>query len=537
MKKGNENISKDFYLSLFWKSWLFFCFVYSFMLFQFWWGNHDWTPLIHGIKWMDGLFEARYSQHLFTVWFLNGQILPALYVIISLGLLALLCMLSADYLCLAKDKRIYLLFILLLGCSPYTFVLFHYVFITAPMIMWGSVIILLLKLSEEAHTLLKWLLSVIGFGFTLGGYPPNISFLTTMFCGRKVILYQSEKQNIRQIIADGMFLGSALALGFAINRFIIHALTTYLGISFDMYNMRTSPALEMVQKVPQEFLYGMQSIAEIYQDLGPFYAFFMLTICLGATVQIIKTIPNKIIAILGICTIILASRVAYLVSANAEYAKFRIGYWIFLGLSAVSLSILLNIKNQMAKNLMFALSLLTLCCFIKTDFEIEKIVSYKFNLERLYHKRIEARFFYQPNFDINGNYATLNFGYPNFLSHVCLDGCPNFNNEILDNTILPADLGYVLFWDEVKSPVALKFGIWGKKFWKITDPVLKNDWQQDQQSNKQDINIWLYLQSKIYPHQDSIYIDDKYILMNLEELNFNQNRGLLSRELKFREKK
>ena len=537
MKKGYENISKDFYLPLFGKSWLLFCLVYSFMLFQFWWGNHDWTPLTHGIKWNYGLFEARYSQHLFTVWLLNGQILPTLYVIISLGLLVVLCLLSADYLCLEKDKRIYLLFTLLLGCSPYTFVLFHYVFITAPMIMWGSVIILLLKLSEGSHTLLKWLLSVIGFAFTLGGYPPNISFLTTMFCGRKVILYQSEKQSIKQIMSDAIFLGSALALGFVINRFIIYILTIYLGISFEMYNMRTSPVLEIVQKIPQEFLYGMQSIAGIYQDLGSFYAFFMLIICIGATIQIIRTFPNKTIAIFGICMIILASRVAYLISANAEYAKFRIGYWIFLGLSAVSLSILLNIKHQIVKNLMFALSLVALFCFIKTDFEIEKKVSYTFNLERLYHKRVEERLFYQPNFDINGSYATLNFGYPDFLSHVCSDGCPNFNNEILDNTTLPADLGYILFWDEIKSPVALKFGIWGKKFWKITDPILKNDWQQDQQSNKQDINMWLYLQSKIYPHQESIYVDDKYILMNLDESDFNKNRGLLSLEIKRQNKK
>lgn len=511
--------------------WGIFFLVYSFMIFQFWWGNHDWKPLVNGIKWSDGLFEARYSQHLFTVIFLNGEILPALYVIISLGMLALLCMLSANYLCLAPEKKTYLLFSLLLGCSPYTFVLFHYIFITIPMIMWGCVIILLLKLSETPHNLRKWLWSVLGFAVILGGYPPNISFLTTMFCGRKLILYQSNKQTIKQITIDGVFLGSALTLGYSINRFIIYTLTTYFGINFQMYNMRTSSVLEMIQKIPQEFINAFCAISESYQDLGLYYTFFMLTISIGAVIKTIKNSPNKSVAILLICGLAIATRVAYIVSANAWYAKFRIGYWAFLGLSAVSLSILLNAKKQIIKNLIFGLSVLTLFCFIRTDFEIEKTLFYKFNLERLYHKRLENRFFEHQNFNIKGSYATLNFGYPDFLTHVCIDGCPNFNNEILDNIMLPADLGYVLFWDEVKSPVSIKFGIWGKTFWKVTDPVLKNDWETVQKSNKQDINIWLYLQSKTYPSKESVYIDNKYILMNLDKPFFDQNRGLLSREI------
>ena len=531
MTRAQKN-NFSFYLKPFLWGWGICLVVYLFMIFQFWWGNHDWKPLVYGIKWSDGLFEARYSQHLFTVIFLNGQILPTLYVIISLGLLVLLCLLSAEYLGLVKDKKTYLLFILLLSCSPYTLILFKYVFITVPLIMWGSVIILLLKLSEGAHTLKKWLISIFGFAFALGGYPPNISFLATMFCGRKIISYQSKQQNLRQIITDSAFLASTLALGYAINRLIVHMLTLHFGLDFQMYNMRTSSFAEMLQKIPQELLKAFQEIGTVYQDLGLFYAFFVLTICIWALIKIIKDSPNKFIAMLMVCCLVLATHVAYLVSANAWYAKFRIGYWAFLGLSAVALSILLSIKHRIAKNLMFGFSLLALLCFIKTDFNIQKMMFYKFNLERLYHKRIEERFFDYPLFNLDGSYATLNFGYHDFLPHICGDGCSNFNNEILDNTILPADLGYTLFWDEVKSPVSLKFGIWGRTFWKVADPVLKNDWTTTQKSNQQDINMWLYMQSKTYPSPESIYIDNKYILMNLDKAFFNQNKGLLSREIK-----
>ena len=528
----SENTKKNNLLLLYLKCWGIFCLIYSYMLFQFWWGNHDWKPLIYGIDWNDGLFEARYSQHLFTVFFFNGQILPTLYVIISLGLLALLCLFSAKYLCLRQNQRTYFLFILLLGCSPYTFVLFHYVFITAPMIMWGSVLIGLLMLSEGSHKFWKICVSSLGFAFTLGGYPPNISFAAIMFCGRKIILYQNKKQNITQILGDSIFLGLALLIGYGINRLIVHFLTVYMGFRFQMYNMRTSSLMDIIQKIPQEILRAFQSLGDVYSDLGAFYAVFISIICFGAILWILQTVPNKLIGLVMILCLMLATRIAYLISANAWYAGFRIGYWSFLGLSAVALSILFNINNRAIKNIMFALSVVAIFVFAKSDYEIEKTVFYKFRIERLFQKRVGERISLQPQFKIKANYAALAFSYPDFKTQVCPKGCPNLNNEILDDTVLPADLGYVLFWDEVENPISIKFGIWGKTFWRVNDPVLKNTKITPNADNIQNISYWVYIESKPYPFEKSIYVDDKYILMNFDELFFNQNRGLLLYELK-----
>jgi hypothetical protein len=323
----------------------------------------------------------------------------------------------------------------------------------------------------------------------------------------------------------------ALGLGYGINRLIIYILTTYVGFRFQMYNMRTSPFADIIRKIPQEFLNAFQAIWETYIELGIFYTLFISIICVGAIIHIIRIVPNKLVGIIMICSLALATRVAYLISANAWLAEFRIGYWAFLGLSAVALSILFSVKEKAIKNMMFALSMIAIFNFANTDYEIQKAVSYKFNIERLFQKRVEERLFYYPQFDIKGAYATLAFSYPNFKAHVCLDGCPNFDNEILDNTILPADFGYILFWDEVANPVSIKFGIWGKTFWYVNDPILKNVQITPAFHNRQNISYWTYIQSKPYPHEQSIYVDDKYILMNFNELFFNQNRGLLNQKL------
>ena len=56
--------NKKFYLKAFLISFSIISIVYSFMIFQFWWGNHDWEFLKDGILLKDGFFEARYAQHL-----------------------------------------------------------------------------------------------------------------------------------------------------------------------------------------------------------------------------------------------------------------------------------------------------------------------------------------------------------------------------------------------------------------------------------------------------------------------------------------
>ena len=524
-------IFNSFYIEVFFKSWLFCCLVYSFMIFQFWWGNHDWQPLIYTMGWKSGLFEARYSQHLFTAFFLSGHVLPVFYVLLSLGFLSLTGVLSAEYLCVPHDKKSYFLFVFLFVCSPYTFVLFHYVFIAVSMAMWGGILILLMKLAEPPYKFWKVVMMTLGFAFILGGYPPSIAFAFVVFCGRKIILYQSNKQSFKQVLSDGLLMGVSAVCGLAASQLIIYVLKRSGNVVFQMYNVRTNSVTEMIEKIPQAFFGFFSSIIDISQYLGWFYAFITIIFCFGASFLILKNISNKIIGFMMLSILFLVARVSYIVSPSAEVASFRIDYWYFMAIVAVSISVFMQSRRQWLKNLVFAMSLITLIVFIRTDYEIQKVALYKFKVERLFHKRLEENIVLHPNFDIKGGYGSLNFGYPDFFSHVCKNNCQNYRNEVLDNLVLPSDLGYVLFWDEIKNPVSLKFGIWGDLFWRVYDPFLRNTWNAEKDDKIQDISMWLYVQAKQYPHQRSIYVDNKYLLLNLDEMFFYRNRGLLSTEL------
>ena len=98
--------------------------LYFYMLCNFWWGNHDWGYLLSGASIESGLFEARYSQHLFTILVLDGHILPVLFF-----LMGFLCI-SGIGICVGKyleiDSKYWWVIALFIGANPHIFALFYY---------------------------------------------------------------------------------------------------------------------------------------------------------------------------------------------------------------------------------------------------------------------------------------------------------------------------------------------------------------------------------------------------------------------------
>ena len=143
------SILNNFYTKVSLKSFAILAIVYSFAVFSFYWGNHDWHYLKNGVSLSSGLFEARYSIHLFTVLFTNGHILPILTVFFWLLGLVFLGIISGVYLGLEKRSKEFLLFVLLIGLFPYGSIVLYYLFIAIPLNWWATFGVLLLFLVEK----------------------------------------------------------------------------------------------------------------------------------------------------------------------------------------------------------------------------------------------------------------------------------------------------------------------------------------------------------------------------------------------------
>lgn len=192
----------SFLKDIFFKSFFISCVVWGFMIVQFWWGDHDWGYLKGGVKFQDGFFEARYSQHLFTALFFDGNVLPVFSSVCALAFLILTALISAVYLELPKEKHLFYIFVLFVSLNPYAFVFFYYVYLAIPFMAWPLVGVCGLFLIEK-HNWRQFCLGAVIWFLLLGSYPPNIALIFTLFCAKRLIRYCEGKESFRHSVETG----------------------------------------------------------------------------------------------------------------------------------------------------------------------------------------------------------------------------------------------------------------------------------------------------------------------------------------------
>ena len=521
----------NFYLKILLIGWGLGCVIYSFMAFQFWWGNHDWSFLKNGITLDDGFFEARYSQHLPNVLFFEGQVLPLFGSVLSIFFLVLLLLLIARYLDIPKKSIYYLSFIGLLFSLPHTAILFYFVFYTFPLVFWGCFGVLLLFLSENFHKWWKFILGSCGFFLLLGSYPANLGLILTLFVGKRTLNYVYYKENFKEIICKACFFLGQLCVAYISYKCMYVYLEKIGYLNSMMYNLAVRDIRGVLQQVFVEIVFPFIRFSEIFSSLGFTYVVFFYALCVFAVSYILFMARNRVVALLLIVGLLLASRIAFLLSNSAYLATFRVSWWGQVGLISVFLALLVHQNKMWVRNLSFMIIAFFISSFITTDYEIQKVQFLSFKSERLFQKRVEERLFSYSNFNLNEDYVTLSLGYPGFHQRFCYKNCQGFNNEVLDSTILPAEFGSVIFWDEVRNPLVAKYGVWGNQLWFVRDPSLKNRELRDINIDVKDMRYWMYLKAKTYPNTDGIYMGNKFIIFNFDDLFFNRYRETIARNI------
>lgn len=504
------------------------CLVWAFMIIQFWWGNHDWKPLQAGVGITDGFFEGRYSQHLFLSLLFDGQ-LSLLVQIVSLFGLSFLGCLMAIYLGGFKDRVFFFLFLLFVCTQPYTSILFYYHFILLPLIWYAVLGVGILFFAEPPYNLRKFFIGGVGAIFLLGSYPPIISLVATLFVGRKLVNYVYEKASIKEIVISGLFLSAQFLLAGIVASFIWKYLTFKGLMNAEMYNLQIRGWREILPQIFSELIAPIQNIYLFIKTLGVGYAIFYGVVLSGAIIKLFWSARDRWVIFIGICGLLLASRLPFLFAVNASEAEFRIMYWGQLGLLAFSLSVLFNSNVLWLRNFLGLVCVVILFVFIKTDYELQKTQYFMFRAERLYHSRVGNSLLLNQDFKIDKKYIMLSLGYPNFKKHFCWDGCLGYNNDVLSNTVLPADLAPVLFWDDVIAPVRGRFGVWNNKFWTVE--VAKGNELKMNDERINHLRWWMYQQATMYPADSSVYLDDNLLVLMLDEVMFYKNRELVCKGL------
>ena len=523
----------DFYLKTFFIGLGICGLVWSFMIFQFWWGNHDWAYLINGVSFDSGLYEARYSQHLPTVLFLDGHVLPVLTIICALAMMVVLGILIAVYLEIPKTLKNYLFLIFFMGLNPYNFVLFYYIYLSFVFIFWCVIGVCGLYLCEKPYKLYKILAGIVIFFLVLGSYPPNMALFLALFMIKRLIRYIENKENFKQIVGQGLAFAGVVIGGYACFRGMYNVLAHFNKINFGMYNIATKGAADLLRGIPYE---SLQTVLQLFH----FNTFIELSYCLltaflvflGCWAVFLEK-KKKLVLLLLVVGVFLASRVSFFIGANATSYFVRLEYFARLGLSIFALAVLMRSQKKIVRNVLIFSMIWLFFVFVKADFEIQKIQYFGFKAARQYQQRLVERIVLKKEFEFKDKYIALTFGNPSFRNRYLEDKYKTL--EMAEHSLfLHYDMVNLLFWESKVSPIVVGAGILedGKSVLHINVGENKEKWLdlnywKNNPENMQNLRYWLYTEA----NWNSFYVDDKYIIGVLSMPDFYKYREMVINNL------
>ena len=348
------------------------CLVYFYLLANFWWGNHDWGYLKDGVSVESGLFEARYSQHLFTIFFLDSHVLPVFLFFVGFLCIGLIGCLVGKY--LEVDKKYWFLLAFFIGINPHIFALFYFVYLFFSFIAWSMVGVLLLFTIEGKLKWYSFCVGLLGYILVLGSYPPNLAFVFVLFVAKRLLCFEKKEESFGEICKRGVFFaGQIICAGLAYKLIYKQMINMHL-INQDMYNIQLKSLREVVESLPLEVINSISQMFERFSFMGWWYVLVLFVLVAIAVVGTVGKCEQKSLAVLMILGMFLVSRFAFIVAARTDVSPFRLVYWGRLGIYVFALSFLFREKKVWVRNISFLALSVVLYCFSITDFEIQKIM-------------------------------------------------------------------------------------------------------------------------------------------------------------------
>jgi len=522
----------SFLKKVFLKNLLISCVVWGFMIVQFWWGDHDWGYLKDGVNIGTGFFEVRYSQHLFTLLLLDGQVLPIVSVLSGIIALVMSAVLLAVYMNVPEKNSIFYPFVLLICLNPYVFIYFYYVYLALSFMIWPLVGICGLLLCEAKIKIWRFLLCALIWFLLFGSYPANFALILTVFSAKRVLCYCYANEKLKDCCKLYAYFGGQILLGGLGFKIIYYFLRHYHLVNLKVYNIQMRAWSDVLANVPIELVNSVCQLFHFQTFMAVEYSLLLFIPLVIAVFRLFSFCQrNLLILCILLLGVFLSSRFAFLIGENAEKSLVRLEYFGRLGLLVFAMGVLGREKQRVWRNFWLGWWCIALISFIKADLEIQKIQALGFTAGRNFQARLGDKIVSHPSFDMQPKYIAYSFGYPNFRTHYYSDKYKT--GEIIgQNMVFVMDEAKWMFWEEKDNPIIITSRNIGRSILRYNicsdcEKWLNTAYWQDNPENIKNIRYWLYMEAK----QNSVWVDDKYIILVLDMLDFYRHRELVLKKL------
>lgn len=482
-------------------------------LFNFLWGNHDWQWIKEYTPLWSGLFEGRFTQFFMQFLLFNGNILPILTLLTGLAFYTAGTVLLLKLWHTPEKHWIFLLLGLNLITAPYTISWLYFAFITLSSLSWPFFIIVcfwfLNKTPQKHYPYLSFLAATLCFLAALGGYPPVINLISTIFFSQILLslCYQQEspKTILKKYIPQAIiiFIAAFLLL------FIQYILKKY-NLQLNTYNTTSININQLNEKLHtifraaiEQFFTSTSFISYTYK-----YAFFFLFLLAFTQLylKLPKKIPTCLLFLAAAIGIILSPMITLLAAENIYFVLHepRISFFGLTYLYIFAAAVLLDSPVKIVKNITTLILSLILLYNINTLAYAAKVWKLGFTAETNFSERFLSRLENNTIFSPQQKYTFIQGGNLNFRQRYYPTNTPHTDSYTLTAPYIPWHLPAKAY--HFYSPYLFVANDYDT-YWQYIPA--------NQINLTADLNHYISNTATPWPNTNAVYLDDSTIILTL----------------------
>ncbi len=399
-----------FELKCFVAVWCILTLTYLTYIVSFYLGNHDFQFIRHEIPISSGLWEGRFTQFA-PLWLLtHAQILPVFNTILGFGFLSAGTIVLSKWYKMPPKPSVIIPFATLIVLNPYILTQLYYVHTVISICLWHALTICALILIDSGVRKQRFGLIIAGstaFFISLGGYASVLELAIIALAGKLLLDVISLNKFNTSFFLHYLKIAAALLVSLIAYAVIIAYIKENNMVKSFMYNVQSLPAAEIIAK----FFHNAHQPFNILLSPFPFCRDYIIwcpvglfALALFAAYQHRRFFPTFIILIAAIEAMFTC---AFLSPYNF-FNTYRIHSFSVPYLSAILYAVITRFGKTAARNLSAVLIIMLICCYIKADFNIQKIWLLGNEQDEKLADRIRADFI--PHLTPNKHYRLTTIG-------------------------------------------------------------------------------------------------------------------------------
>ncbi|MBR5599081.1 MAG: hypothetical protein IKW39_03475 [Alphaproteobacteria bacterium] len=491
------------YRKSFWLTFLFVNIAFLFHTIHFMWGAFDWEAIRFNVNTQNAINQGRFSAYALQNLLFDGKILPVINNLWSFIGLSLGGILLAYYWELPKKVSTYTVTALFFAITPYTLGWLYHTQNTLGNLWLPAFILTSLIISQKAtnslnKSYLQNLIAITLLIITLGTYFASINFIGVVILGKIFLSVATQNLTVKDVATRQLQGLANLTASILIYTFIIillkydSSLQTHINItpptSFAHFSLLFSSMLK-------QFVTPYPFIDITYKTL----TLLLALVTIFTTINKANNPKSALTCLLLLPLILISSRITCLFTYKQvlenqvlqDFYTLPILYTLFIAL-------LLKVDTPLIKRFAYGLSILLIfMSFVRIAYAL-KVWKFGFDAELKLSERIITRLEKMPTFNIEKKYQLLQIGKLPMRSRYYINQNNEKNNELLN----------FAYFEPQNSSHAFNF------FYQ-TDFLENNVSLFDAIQNKE-IENFIMQKAKAWPHKDSIFIKDEYIVIIMD---------------------